>query len=254
MKQVSLITLILKKPKCLIDIIKYCFDIIYNSSLNNELKSYELRQIHSTIIGMEKLLASNHYYNSNIWKDFRQKKEMIFDCLQNIIKEYFPIQIKIGGFNKQFREFTSSGYYPYERTFQIQLSSKKITIIGWPIKGGKVVSQLFSLRNSIEKYANIRHKYADKNDNDFYMVIGELNDEFYGFGKYSEELKVEISTIEQKVRDYLSINPCEFIITEKDLYFAQYEHVTLPLNSTNFFNLKNEAISPDFIKKLYSDK
>jgi len=254
MKQVSLITLIGQKPKGLIDIIEYCLDLINNSNLHNEFKPYELQQIHSTIIGMEKLLVPNHFYNSNIWKDLLQKKEMIYENLPNIVNEHLPIHIKIGGFNKNFKEFESFGYYPFERTFQIKLTSKKVTIIGWPIKNGRVVSQILSLRNSIEKYANIRHKYANKNDNDFYMVFGEINDKFYEFGKNSEELKREISTIEQKVRDYLALNPYEFIIREEDLYLAQYEHVDLPLNSTKFINFKKETSSSDFIKKLYSNK
>ena len=255
MKQVSLVSMYGSKPLLMENLIKLLWERIKSSSLKKIFKPYQIYQIHGTIIGMEKLLGINNYYNINKWNDLRIKVEMDFNKLSNVISAHLPISIRFGGFDKSYIDFMSFGKKPYERSFQIQLSKGKVIIIGWPHEIGDFSNKrLWNLRKDLEVNCNIRHKYAKFEDNDFFMVLGDLK----GINLFSEQeinkLKAEVFNLEGIIRKYLSLNPTDITITYEDIYIAQYEKETLQIDSTNMYKIKVLNNNDSFIKGLYEYK
>lgn len=252
MKQMTLISLYGSKPKKLQEPLKVLCDKIQSSNLKSFFKPYNLDQIHGTIIGMEKLPGSNDFYNANIWREFKNKRKMDFDPLIDVLYTHLPITIRIGGFDSSYKGFMSLDRKPYERSFQIQWSTRKVTLIGWPHEDEEFRSKnLWLLRKDIEEKCNIRHKYAKLKDNDFFMVLGELT----GFNSLSEQelrkLRTQSAVLEENIRQYLSYTPIDIQITSKDVFIALYENEALPLESTKIYGVEKHGANNSFIKTLY---
>lgn len=161
-------------------------------------------------------------------------------------------RIVFGGFDCSYESFMSLGKKPYERSFQIQWSTRRVTLIGWPHENEDFRNKnLWLLRKNIEEKCNIRHKYAKFNDNDFFMVLGELT----GFNSLSEqelgELRTQSAVLEENIRQYLSHTPIDIQITSKDIFIALYENEALPLESTKIYGVQKHGANNSFIKTLY---
>lgn len=255
MKQVTLIALYGDKPKDLELVIKKCWDLIQQSKLHKVFKSYDIRQIHSTLIGLEKHMGFSVPFNVNYSRNHGNIAAMDFDCLLQSVKANLPIQVRIGGFSHLYSEFKSKDSLPYIRSFQIQWENKKVVLIGWPFrrKEGKddFISRkiLWDLRSGLERQCYIQHKYP--NDNDLFMVIGEIT----GFENCSDEelgeLKAQCDQVEGAVREFLSQTPIKITIGEENTFVAQYVEETLPLSSTNVYCIQDQSVTGDFISGLY---
>ena len=176
---------------------------------------------------------------------------MNFAPLVEIVKKHLPMKIRFGGFGKTFRRFDSFGKNPYERSFQVQWQTNKLTLIGWPHKDGDFTSKplLDALRMDMGTHCNIRHKY--QGDNDLFMVLGEING--YHLLKKSElmHIKYIAAETEEKVRNYLLNNMTEVEIGPEQVFLAQYSDESLPFDFTTVYSIANQLIDADFICKLY---
>ena len=253
MKQVTLISLYQQKCDELENLINTCLKIISNSKLGKIFKPYNMGQIHGTIVGLEKLSGYNdHLFNANTWKASGNKKLMEFDEFLNIITSRLPIKIRFGGFEEDYREFMSFENTPYMRSFQVQWISSKYTLIGWPHKKLNFTETrlLRDFRLELETKCNIKHKY--ENDNDLFMVLGEMKE--LQFLKESEitDYKNEAILLEHSVREYLQNNPIDIEINTDNIFLTQYEDESLSAASTYVYCIKDIKADKSFITKLYN--
>ncbi len=253
MKQVTLISLYGSKPPELEKLLKSLIERILSSKLRKIFKPYHISQIHGTIIGMEKLSESPQFFNANKWYDLGNKVEMLYSQLSKVISEYLPMTIRLGGFGKSYKHFTSFGDSPYKRSFQLQLAAGKVVLIGWPHHNENFSGRiLWNLRKEIEIKCNIRHKYAKFEDNDFFIVLGDLERWDTFFGQELAELQAESTALEENIRSYLSVNPVDIVLALENIYIAQYERETLPTDSTKTYSAKRLYLTDSFIRKLYT--
>jgi len=254
MKQVTMVSLYGQKDKKLKRLIEDCWEKINASKFRRIFKPYDMEQIHGTIIGMGKLIGFSELYNANIWHDLEDRRIMDFNDLVDIVKGYLPMTVRFGGFNENYDKFTSLGKIPYERSFQVQWKTSRFTLIGWPHKNGNFTDKkiLLELRNEIEKKCNIRHKYARYNDNDLYMVLGEIKWLHLLTNSKLQELKMKSALLEESIREYLRKNYTDVKITDEQVFLAQLEKETLPLDSTNVYYIQDPRINNSFIQNLYS--
>lgn len=251
MNQVSLVSLYGRKTNDLVTLINRCVGLVNIPPFQHIFTPYKPNQVHGTLIGMEKLVGFSENFNTNTWKETGNKEEMNFDPLVETVKKHLPIQIRFGGIRKNFRRFDSFGKTPYERSFQVQWQTNKLTLIGWPHENGDFTSKrlLEALRLDIATHCKIRHKY--KSDNDFFMVLGEING--YHLLKESELQKIKYfaTDTEEKVRVYLANNMTEVEIGLDQVFLVQYKDENLPVDSTTAYCIENQSIDADFIRKLY---
>lgn len=218
-----------------------------DSLLGNDFKPYDIRQIHGTIIGMEKLIGYRKDANYNIW-DIKEKIELMkFKTFLKIIKDWdYPIKIRFGGFSKEYNEFIScpkSGLQrlePYYRSFSINVRMGKVVLIGWPHKNNDFKNnlELLKLRSEIKTKANIIHKYDHWEDNDFFVVLGDITNKLY----WQEAKNAgKIDALNQKIRDDMCKNVndrmLDLDLTQNDIYLVQYTQESLELNSSEAYNI-----------------
>jgi hypothetical protein len=245
MNQLTLVSLYGHKSTILEKFINSINEKINSSSINNYYNPYNINQIHATIIGLEKVTNSN-YYNANLMHDKKIKAIMNFDCLSLLLKSHFPIKIRFGGFSEDFNDFLSFGEKPFFRSFQVNLDKNKIVLIGWPHKNNNFnLRLLWNIRLKIEKECNIRHKYADKDDNDFYLVLGEITQTD---PIIINKIKKDVLILENSIHQYLADNPIEIEITLQDLKVIQYQNISLPLETTIIHGIENLTSELDRIK------
>ena len=252
MKQLTLVSLYGQKKKSFTQLIQGCTEIIQQSALRQVFRPYSSEQIHGTIVGMEKLMGYSKHFNANLEVSSGNKLEMDFTKLLPTLSHHFPMTIQLGGFHTAFNDFNSLGGSPYERSFQVQWSSNRITIIGWPHAKGDFTTtrQLNALRDSITATCNISHKYRD--DNDLFMVLGEIISLDRFSGSEIEKLHAAASSVEREVRDYLAGQKLDVVIDLDSVSVVQYEDETLSLDSTVPFRVSNEELNADFISNLFT--
>ena len=249
-----------QKPKKFQKYLKNLQTEVY-SLLRSDFKPYDIRQIHGTIIGMEKLIGYREYANFNRW-DVEEKIELMkFDEFIKVLQYWdYPIKIRFGGFKKGYKEFLScpkSGFKqlePYYRSFSVNVDMEKVVLIGWPHKNGdfKNNQELLKLRNEIKTKANITHKYDHWEDNDFFVVLGDITNKSHWQetenAKKIDELNLRIRDDMCKEEDAITLN---LDLTQKDIYIVQYTQECLKLNSSEAYNLSNYGYKIN-IEDLYS--
>jgi len=251
MKQLTLVSLYGQKEKSLAMLIQECTEIIQQSVLRQVFRPYSPNQIHGTIIGMEKLIGYSKHFNANLEAISGNKIEMDFAKLLPTLSQHLPMTIRFGGFSSEFSDFNSLGGLPYQRSFQVQWPSNRITIIGWPHAKGDFTTtrQLNGLRDSISATCNISHKYRD--DNDLFMVLGEITSLERFSESEIEKLHPAASSVEREVRDYLASQELDVVIDLDSVSVAQYEDAKLSLDSTTPFQVSNQELDADFISNLF---
>ncbi len=127
MKQLSLVALYGQKSKTIKKLIVSVWKEIEKSSMKRVFKRSAINQIHSTIMGMEKVIGYQKSYNANHWKKNGEKKLMDFNKLYDHINSHLPLNIQIGGFKKSNTDFKSFGKTPYYGSLTIPVceSTKK---------------------------------------------------------------------------------------------------------------------------------
>ncbi|OUR92765.1 hypothetical protein A9Q81_15700 [Gammaproteobacteria bacterium 42_54_T18] len=249
-KQLTLISFYGSKTDELHQLINSCIQKIQKSPLGELFRPYDINQIHGTIIGMEKVIKAHTFYNHNIAAETKNNVTMDFSHFLTTVHQNFPMTIQFGGFHPSFKEFTSAGQLPNTRTFQIQWINKKVTLLGWPSISGGVTNQLSNIRTSFLENCNISHKY--KNDNDLFMVLGEISHP--NSVSISEKLQLTLDTeqLEKSIRDYLYKHPIITALDLNALSIAQYTNPTLPITHTINHPLNKPGLTADCIRTLYS--
>lgn len=261
MRQVTLVALYGQKPPVLSELIAECQKQIA-SELGEKFHSYDVSQIHATIIGLERIIGSAGL-NLNLNKHRNMRGRMNFEGLLSLIREggIFPFQIQIGGFQNRDYPFVSRGQRPYERAFSIQ--GDKTVLMGWPIQGqpfadvgtdmvkliqeGRIYPTVLDNIRRASQHLNIFHAYhrlLTDVDNDFYFRIG-LTDN-------SPLDPLQRQKVEDAIRQFLSIiKPIVIEVTSENVYIASYKDETLPLTSTNAWSVSDPKVTADFISSLY---
>jgi len=253
MKQVTMISLYGKKDKDLQLLIEDCWERINISKFRRIFEPYNIKQIHGTIIGMAKHIGSSELFNEEIWRDSNTRKKIIMDFTEliNIVRDHFPMTVRFGGFDENYRDFQSQNKTPFERSFQVQWDSSKLTLIGWPRKNDKFTEELSKLRNEFKEKCNIKYRY-EKDGKDFHMVLGEIKRPHLLTDSELKRLKMETTQLEESIREYLRKHPIDVKINCEQVFLAQYVNETLPLDSTNVYCIQDRVINNPFIQNLYS--
>jgi len=253
MKQLSLVALYGQKSKIIKSLIVPIWKEIEKSSLKRVFKRSSLNQIHSTIIGMEKLIGYQEPYNANHWEKNGEKKPMDFNKLYDNINVHLPLSIQIGGYKTRDTNFKSFRKIPFERFFQINFATNKVILMGWPVKEDKktVHSKLLELRNDLFAKNNILHKYDEHKDNDFYLVIGELQNLQVFTEEELIQLKKEAQQVENKIRIETLEDAQILEIKNEDLSYVQYQKESLEVASSNAFNFEEVKNDPARLENLY---
>ena len=251
MKQLTLISLYGKKPANLSDLILRCTEFIQESKLQRVFKPYHMHQIHGTFFGMEKLIGFSECFNANIWTNTGKKEAMNFKLLRETVLQYLPMTVRFSGFGKTFNGFKSFGKYPYERSFQVQWTTNKVTLIGWPHRNDEFSPRMLlkTLRSEVASKCNIRHKYHD--DNDLFLVIGEIAGMQFLSDSERRELKTTASNLEEKARIFLESQVVDVEIGSDQVFFARYGIESLPLDSTDIYCINNPEVDNGFLINLY---
>ena len=234
MKQRTLVAFYEEKNHLLSDLIHLLWQELEASALKDYFIPYALDQIHTTFIGLEKIPNFPVPFNLNIWEKEGKKQQMVFSGLKTTLEDFFPINVQFGGFDKKYATVKSFGKTLFERSFQIQWSTGRVVLIGWPIDQNQdVVMDLFGLRQAMYLRHNILHKYHD--DNDCYLVLGILKIQ-EDLGKISA-LKKAGAELEDKVQQWLSRNRTTIPIALEDLSIVEYLDPSLELSSSKVWSV-----------------
>jgi hypothetical protein len=256
MKQLSLIAFYQSKPKALIDFIENCQEIV-SDLLSDNFAPYDYRQVHATIIGLERDESSPNLVNRNLARVMVSPKAMDLHGFLMFLRKQapFPFTIRIGGFQPHDHPFESRHKTPYERTFSVQ--GDKLVAMGWPVSNlihterlqpvSLYPNTLDRIRRAAERF-HIRHAYHHKLsdvDNDFFFRIGLVNQP----DKISVDQKV---LLENRVREYARTQSPLFVeVCLQDLSIAVYEDEKLPLDTTQIFPLTDSQVNGDFLIQWY---
>jgi hypothetical protein len=237
MHQLTLVSYIRDKPAELVKSISRCRQFILDSEIGHLFKPYQTEQIHATLIGLEMIQTNGLLYNKNFFKKTLKKEPVRLESLQKTITDCLPVLIRIGGFKQEYKHFLSSGRTPFERSFGIDTVTRKILLMGWPHTANDFgQASLLKFRNNIEAQCHIAHKY--ENDNDLYLVLGEMEDSINAWKKNSNKLTQSVWEVNRKVRQFLAENPTDISLTPDDVYLVMYSDPQLPLHSTKVIQIQ----------------
>jgi hypothetical protein len=222
---------------------------------------YELRQVHATIIGMERYLAPA--YNANFKKHRAREAAMDFDGFLGYLRssDFLPFDVRLCGFPRNEIPFTSRERSPYERSFSLQ--GGKVVMIGWPERWAceasptgdsgavqpKVASYprtLDAIRRAAQRYGILHayHQAASDVDNDLFFRIGMLNP--------AVDTRATADSVEHAVRELMSARPAVRLpIGLGDLRIAAYEDDRLLLSSTRTWELTDPKLTGRVIAGLF---
>jgi hypothetical protein len=227
--------------------------------------SYDLQQIHATIIGLERDASCPSKYLNRNFKDFRRVEvEMDFGGLIEYLRLAFgsPMQIQIGGFEDREYSFSSRGQRPYERAFSIQ--GGNVLGVGWPIRNRsksilaalpvianscptEYPESLLSVRKAAERYGVLHayHRQPDDVDNDFYFRLGTVRDP----GAVDPAMQARVQST---VRQMLSLRtPLILDIDVSNVSLGFYQSAELPRHSTRSYPLNSEFLDEEFVQRGY---
>ena len=223
MEKETLIALYGEKPTVMQKLICEINQLINGSLPESIYKPYDPDQVHATLTGLESVVLDGKAVNKNILEKKGVKAVMDFSDVKDIVKNYFPMVIRFGGFSAGDSPFLSRAARPYERSFQLNTPTNQAVLMGWPhTKMDFSQHRLLNLRRELEQRCNIGHKYDE--DNDFYLVLGRLE------GRSKNFPEPELRQLENTIRDYLFKNPVDIKINS--LMRVHYIDSRLPVQST----------------------
>jgi hypothetical protein len=234
MKQLSLVAFYGEKGRPLAGLLDRCRSVVDDSLPGGAFNSYQAAQIHATIVGMEGLPGEPRV-NRNLWSKRGLKALMKFSSLAEVVGRSLPLSVRYGGFDPGDRRFDSRGRAPYERSFQIDRSSGRATLIGWPhVDGNFGLRYLERLRDDLAEECNLEHKYDG--DNDLYLVLGIVRPPVD---------HARASSAELAVREYLRANPLDVRLALEELSVVRYLEETLDPSTTVAHHLADSSLTPD---------
>ena len=257
MIQVTLIALYGDKQDDFATAITRCQQIAAQA-VGSAFTPYDLCQIHATIIGFERHIASP-VFNANFAKHRGRDVVMEFDGYLTYLRGcgLFPFEVQLGGFANRDYPFTSRGTLPYDRSFSIQ--GDKVVVMGWPLRGEPFKAPpdtpaacsreariypatLDAIRLAAQRYGILHgyHRLLTDVDNDLFFRIGLIDPKAL--------TAATTSTLEGQVRQFLSSQPPLVIeIRIEDICIAAYEDDRLPLVSTQTWSLADPIVTGQFV-------
>lgn len=237
----------------LLELIKTLDCFIQDSSIGMYFRPLDSRNIHGTIIGLEKTNEPANQFNLNLFNQFGIKRQMDFEKAIELIKEYLPVSIRFGGFSPSFDSFASWGERPYISSFQLFSRGPDATIIGWPYAQGDFSGKvLLRIREALEKSCNIRHKYAKELDNGFFINLGKFSSDDLENAHISGKTMIESNELIEVARDYLFHHPIDVTLDCNNIKIVQYKKVAQGrINITGDLRLTDTALSNEVIQRLY---
>jgi hypothetical protein len=229
---------------------------------------YDLRQIHATVIGLERRIASA-MFNANFAKHRGRDVLMEFDGYLAYLRGcgLLPFEVQIGGFANRDYPFTSRGIRPFERSFSVQ--EDKVVLMGWPIRGEPFPlkappatpasfsqeariypTTLDSIRHAAQRFGILHgyHKALTNVDNDLFFRIGLINDPKSLKPETKTKLESQVSNVR---RDLSNQPPLVIEIRLEDICVAAYEDDRLPLESTQTWSLADSRVTGGFVAGLF---
>jgi hypothetical protein len=242
-KQLSLVAFYGAKDRDLWGRIRACQRAIRSGLPPGTFSAYAAKQVHATIAGMERLDGRLPPIARNAWRARKVESVMDFRPLREVVARNLPLAIRIGGFARSARGFTSRGETPHARSFQIQLAAGRATLIGWPHEAGDFGRRrLAALRADLARSCRIEHKYDD--DNDLFFVLGTLAGD-------TADVAPAAARVEREVRDGLAAHPLQLELTLERVHVACYESESLDPRSTRAYPIDDPRLTPEFLAALY---
>lgn len=211
--------------------------------LKDKFTSYQLGQVHGTIVGCEGLKTERGIINKWFWEGRKEIKYIDFSGFLNYLldSDRLPINIRFGGYDPSIDyNYLSRNLHPYQRSFQLQPSGEQTllaVLIGWSFWEESISLDLEYLRRDAQKF-NLLHKYhvlSDRVDNDFYLRLGVVE------GKLSPDT---IATLETEIREMLRIKSFfDVSIKLENLSFVHYQDLSLSPETTEILPLMQANVN-----------
>jgi hypothetical protein len=257
--QVTLISLYGEKSKDFEAVITQCQQLVAQAV--DSFTPYEIRQIHATVIGLERQRAPA--YNANFLKYRGRDVAMDFDGFFAYLRGFgdIPIEVQLGGFTDREYPFSSRETRPYERSFSVQ--GDKVVVMGWPVRGAALLAPpatdtdalqearlypptLDLIRRAAQDYGILHgyHRAATDVDNDLFFRIGLVDPKAM--------TRCMTSAVEVQTRQILSAQrPVVIEVRLEDIYIAAYEDDRLPISSTRTWSLADPEVTGSFVAGLF---
>ena len=213
---------------------------------------YAIRQIHATIIGLERHRAPA--YNANFSKYRAREVVMDFTGLLADLRTrgHIPFEVQIGGFARRDYPFTSRNTTPYERSFSVQ--GDKVVVMGWPVRGEPLLPAtatypptLDVIRHAMQGFGVLHgyHRAVTDADNDLFFRIGLIDAQ--------ATTPAVTSALEIQMREVLSTQtPLIIPIRLEDIDIAAYDDDRLPVPSTRVWSLADPRVTGEFVAGLFT--
>jgi hypothetical protein len=261
MIQVTLVALYGEKNPELAALIAQCQKLAADQ-LGDAFTPYDARQIHATIVGLERRIGSATH-NANYSKHRGRDAAMDFGGFLHYLRGcgHFPFQVQAGGFGRREYPFRSRKAAPYERSFSVQ--GDKAVVMGWPVRGEPLTTPpstpegcaqegriypltLDSLRRGAQGFGILHayHQTPTDVDNDLFFRIGLVSPAAMGHGA--------AGSLVREVRQILSDGPPLVVeMTLDDVYIAAYEDDKLPIDSTQVWSVADRNTSAELVSGLF---
>jgi hypothetical protein len=236
MKQQTLVAFYGKKMDRLLDLIQQIQHQIAQSPFHDFYRPYDIRQIHATIIGMEIIPGQDQPLNLNVWKKKGRRTPMDLAGIEQTLMDFLPMNLQFGGFPEDYEGFRSLGKRLFERSFELDWSSGKMVLIGWPVDSEFQPNDLLlRLRDTLYQQHQILHKY--EGDTDCYLVLGRLQGLDRLNAQVLRHLKSAKQELEEKIQRNLSEYPHNVPLDLDQLSVVQYTHTTLPPSNSQSWSI-----------------
>jgi hypothetical protein len=255
MRQVSLVALYGDKETEISKLIGECQARV-SAALGSAFSPYDLRQVHATVVGLERRPGSTRD-NANFWKYRGRRTEMDFGGFLDFLRScsQIPFEVRIGGFENRDYPFVSDPFEkgtdsrPYERTFSVQ--GDRVVVMGWPVRGNSMYPlSLDDIRRVAQKFGILHayHRTLTAVDNDYFFRIGLVD--------RKQTASFDLDALAHQMRESLAgaDKPISSVITQvtlDDVFVAAYEDDTLPVASTKVWPLADKSINAEFVESLF---
>ncbi|MGF1491548.1 MAG: hypothetical protein ACFBSC_03660 [Microcoleaceae cyanobacterium] len=217
-----------------------------STALSDSFQPNPIERVHATLIGCEGINTPQGILSRWFQTRRDEDRSINFSGFLDYVRRtpYFPLQVQLGGYRSETDYgFLSQGSHPFQRSFQFL--GNIAVLVGWPFKHQKIPLDLDNFRRDCQQF-NLLHKYharPESIDNDFYLNIGRLTQ------KVDES---QLESISQVVRELLlESKPICLEIGHQQINFVRYWDVSLPLETTEVFNVFE--ITSDQLRRLYNN-
>jgi hypothetical protein len=223
---------------------------------------YDVRQIHATIIGLERVRAPA--YNANFSTHRKRDVAMNFDGLLAYVRGcgHVPFEVQLGGFAQRDYPFTSRENTPYERSLSVQ--GDKVVVIGWPVRGEPFSKHPATPADAIREARTypltldiIRHAMQGFGVlHGYHRTLTDIdNDLFFRIGLIDLKATTPAMTGDLEIRARRLLSTQRALVLEirlEDIYIAAYDDDRLPVGSTQLWSLADPRVTGQFVAGLFT--